>query len=158
MNTAYPRSAVFPGSFDPFTLGHYEIVQRALPLFDRLVIAIGSNSQKKTLYSLEKRLALIQKLFKDEPKVSVAAFGGLTAEFCREQKIPFLLRGLRSSADFDYEKSIAQLNHAINTEVDTVFLISSPHLSHISSTIVREIIMNKGDASAFVPAAIQADL
>ncbi|GIV32109.1 MAG: phosphopantetheine adenylyltransferase [Saprospiraceae bacterium] len=147
--------AVFPGSFDPITLGHEDIVRRALPLFDKIVIAVGVNSQKQTLFSLEQRLEWLRRVFEDEPRVEVTHFQGLTARFCLQIGARYLIRGLRNASDFDYEKTIAQLNSAIGQELETVFFISKPQYSHISSTIVREIIRGGGDVSAFVPAAIQ---
>jgi len=146
--------AVFPGSFDPITLGHVDLVKRAIPLFDKIVIAIGVNSQKKSFYSLEQRLEWLELIFKNEDKVFVDHFEGLTVNFCAQQNANFLLRGLRYASDFDYEKTISQLNRTIGDDIETVFLISQPQYSHISSTIVREIIKGKGDASPFVPEEI----
>lgn len=148
------KKAIFPGSFDPFHLGHLDILERALPLFEEIVIAIGENSSKKHLLPLQKRLDMLNKLFEDQTKVSIKSYSGLTAQFCHKEKIQYILRGLRSSSDFDYEKSIAQLNKAISPELETVFIISSPHLSHISSSIVREIMINQGDARQFLPKTI----
>lgn len=146
--------AVFPGSFDPITLGHVDLVKRAIPLFDKIIIAIGTNSQKKSFYSLEKRLEWLELIFKDDDKVFVGNFEGLTVNFCAEEQANFLLRGLRYASDFDYEKTISQLNKIIGKDIETVFLISQPQFSHISSTIVREIIKGNGDASPFVPKEI----
>ena len=146
-----PKIAVFPGSFDPITLGHAELVRRALPLFDKIIIAIGQNSQKSTLFSLEQRLAWIRACFADEPKVEVAYFEGLTAHYCLKVQAKYLVRGLRNASDFDYEKTISQLNSIVGGGIETVFFISEPRYSHISSTIVREIIKGGGDVSAFVP-------
>lgn len=147
--------AVFPGSFDPFTVGHEDILLRALPLFNEVVIAIGVNSAKKTLFSLEKRIELLNKLYENEPKIKVESYSGLTARYCDDRGISHIIRGLRSSTDFEYEKSISQLNTAISPNLETIFLISSPHLSHVSSSIVREIMINKGDARQFLPEAIR---
>jgi len=146
--------AVFPGSFDPITLGHVDLVKRAIPLFDKIIIAIGVNSQKKNFYSLEKRLEWLELIFKDDNKVFVDHFEGLTVNFCAKENANFLLRGLRYASDFDYEKTISQLNRTIGDNIETVFLISQPQYSHISSTIVREIIKGNGDASPFVPSQI----
>lgn len=146
--------AVFPGSFDPITVGHVELVQRALPLFDRIVVAIGINSQKKYLFSLEERLHWLREVFKDEPKVEVGQFEGLTAHYANQIGARYLLRGLRNASDFDYEKTISQLNTIVGDGVETIFLISQPAYSHISSTIVREIIKGGGDASPFLPEAL----
>lgn len=146
--------AVFPGSFDPITVGHVDIVRRALPLFEKVVIAIGVNSQKQTLFTLEQRLGWLKEVFRDEPRIEVKHFEGLTARFCQQIGARFLIRGLRNASDFDYEKTIAQLNSAIGQELETVFFISKPQYSHISSTIVREIIRGGGDVSAFIPREI----
>lgn len=145
------KKAIFPGSFDPFHLGHLDILERALPLFEEIVLAIGENSSKKYLFPLDRRLRMLNRLFEDEPKIVVKSYSGLTARFCQEENINHILRGLRSSNDFDYEKSIAQLNRAISPNLDTVFFISPPHLSHVSSSIVREIMINNGDARQFLP-------
>jgi pantetheine-phosphate adenylyltransferase len=152
------KVAVFPGSFDPITLGHIDLVNRSLPLFDKIVIAIGENSQKRTLFTLEQRMDWINEVFIDDPKVEVSHFTGLTVNFCKSINSNFLLRGLRNASDFDYEKTISQLNHIIGDNLETVFLISKPEFSHISSTIVREIIKGKGDVSQFVPTKISDQL
>lgn len=146
--------AVFPGSFDPITTGHVDLVKRAIPLFDKIIVAIGVNSQKKSLFSLDQRLEWLEIVFAKEESVSVANFEGLTVNFCEKQNANFLLRGLRYASDFDYEKTISQLNRTIGNNIETVFLISLPQYSHISSTIVREIIKGNGDASHFVPKEI----
>ena len=145
------KIAVFPGSFDPITIGHEDLVRRALPLFDQIIVAIGINSSKKYLFSLEQRLECIHTVFADEPKVVVRQFEGLTANFCKEANAKFLLRGLRNASDFDYEKTISQINTIIGDGVETFFLISQPNYSHISSTIVREVIKGGGDVSSFLP-------
>lgn len=152
------KIAVFPGSFDPVTVGHIDLVKRALPLFDKIIIAVGINSQKKSLYTLEQRLSWLQRVFKDMERIEIAYFEGLTANFCMKQEAKYLLRGLRNGSDFDYEKTISQLNFIIGYEIDTVFLISQPQYSFISSTIVREIIRGKGDVSKFVPELILDEL
>jgi len=143
--------AVFPGTFDPITLGHMEIVKRALPIFDKIIIAIGINDSKKTLFSLEQRVKWIEEVFRHEEKVVTDTFLGLPVDFCKSVESRFLLRGLRNAADFDYEKTISQLNHVLGEDIETIFLISRPKYSHISSTIVKEIIKAKGDASVFLP-------
>lgn len=145
------KIAVFPGSFDPITRGHVELVTRALPLFDKIIIAVGVNSNKKTLFSLEERMEWLEKVFADESKVEVDSFQKLTAHYCKRIGAKYLLRGLRNSSDFDYEKTISQLNSIIGEGLETIFLISRPQYSHISSTIVREIIKGGGDASPFLP-------
>lgn len=143
--------AVFPGSFDPITIGHEALVKRAIPLFDKIVVAIGVNDKKSYLFSLEQRLAWLEKVFENEPKVIISHYKGLTAHFCNEIGAEYLIRGLRNSSDFDYEKTISQLNFIIGKKLETMFLISEPAYSHISSTIVREIIKGKGDATPFLP-------
>ncbi len=149
-----PKTAVFPGSFDPLTLGHESIIRRALPLFDEIVVAIGINAEKKTLFPDEKRKAWIEKVFAGEPKVKVVSYTGLTIDLCRKMNSNYILRGLRTSADFEFERGIAQMNKAMLNSVETIFILSSPELSAITSTIVRDIVRNGGDASAFVPKGI----
>ncbi|MCW5907386.1 MAG: pantetheine-phosphate adenylyltransferase [Chitinophagales bacterium] len=151
------KIAVFPGSFDPITKGHSDIVLRSLPLFDEIIIAIGVNSQKQSLFSLEQRIAWIKQVFKEQPKVRVESYEGLTVNFCAKMQAGYLLRGIRSSADFEYEKTIAHLNHDMLPEVETVLILARPELSSISSTIVREIIRGKGKVEKFVPAEIAND-
>ena len=150
--------AVFPGSFDPITTGHVDLVMRALPLFDEVVVAIGVNSQKQTLFDLETRLTWLRQTFCAEPKVRVDFFERLTAHYCERIGARYLLRGLRNASDFDYEKTISQLNHIVGDGIETVFLIAQPAYTHISSTIVREIIKGGGSAASFVPAAIAEQL
>jgi len=145
------KIAVFPGSFDPITVGHVDLLIRAIPLFDKIVIAIGVNSQKKYLFDLDQRLKWLKEVFADYPTVEVTHFEGLTANFCKKLDAKYLLRGLRNASDFDYEKTISQMNNIVGDGIETIFLISNPEFSHISSTIVREIIKGKGDVSAFVP-------
>jgi len=145
------RIALFPGSFDPITKGHFEIVIKGLELFDTIVIGIGENSSKKTLYSVQQRTDMLQKVFADYPNVKIQSYSGLTIKFCKEIGAKFVLRGLRSGLDFEYEQSIAFANKELENDIETVFLLSSPSYSNISSTIVREIIRNNGDYSKFVP-------
>ena len=152
------KIAVFPGSFDPITVGHVDIVERAIPLFDEIIVAIGINSQKRYLFDLETRLEWIERVFADQDKVSVDQYEGLTVHFCKEKGAKYLLRGIRSAADFEYEKTIAHLNNAMQEELETILILSRPELSSISSTIVREIIRGKGDVSKFVPGQIIGDL
>ncbi len=149
------KIAVFPGSFDPITTGHVDLVRRALPLFDEIVVAIGVNSQKSALFNVDTRLSWISQCFADEPKVRADQFEKLTAHYCQRIGAKYLLRGLRNASDFDYEKTISQLNQIVGDGLETVFLISQPAYSHISSTIVREIIKGGGDASSFLPAVIK---
>jgi len=145
------KIAVFPGSFDPITTGHVDLIKRSLPLFDKIFVAVGVNSNKKTLFTLKTRLKWLHDVFEDEEKIEIAYFEGLTVEFCKSVDANYLIRGLRNSSDFDYEKTISQLNSVIGNGLETFFLISKPGFSHISSTIVREIIKAGGDASTFVP-------
>jgi pantetheine-phosphate adenylyltransferase len=148
------RIAIFPGSFDPITKGHENILQRALPLFDEIIIAIGKNSSKQSYFTLEQREKWIRQLFGKEPKVKVESYSGLTIEFCKKMNAKFILRGLRTSADFEFEKAIAQNNKIMYPDIETVFILPIPELSAINSTIVRDIIRNNGDASPFIPAGI----
>lgn len=148
------KVAVFPGSFDPITVGHVDIVDRALKTFDEIIVAIGSNNQKKYLFPLDQRISWLTKVFADRPRVKVDSFDGLTAHYCTAIGARFLIRGLRNASDFDYEKTISQLNFIVGKDLETVFFISRPAYSHISSTIVREIIKGDGDASPFLPSAI----
>lgn len=144
---------VFPGSFDPITLGHQDIILRALPLCDELIIAVGENSEKKYLFSLEERMEFISKTHAHNPKVRVESFQGLTINFCEKVNATALVRGLRNPADFEFEKSIAQMNRRLSG-VETLFLLTAADYSYISSSIVREIILHKGDYSSLVPEAV----
>jgi len=148
------RIAVFPGSFDPFTIGHEGIVRRGLSLFDEIIIAVGANALKKSYFSLETRKAMISRVFRDEPRVKVDHYEGLTVDYCRNKGARFILRGLRTAADFEFERAIAQVKKAMDNNVESVFLLTIPEHSPINSTIVRDIIRSGGDASRFVPAAI----
>ena len=142
--------AVFPGTFDPITMGHVSIVERALPLFDRIIIGMGVNNTKKTMFEQEQRLAWIRDAFKNSPQVEPIAFEGLTVDLCKRVGAGFIVRGLRNSTDHGYERSIALMNRQL-AGVETIFLPSAPEHAHISSTIVRELIANKADVSALVP-------
>ncbi|NNF02233.1 MAG: pantetheine-phosphate adenylyltransferase [Bacteroidia bacterium] len=148
------KVAVFPGSFDPITIGHVDIVERSLPLFDKVIVAIGENSQKKTLLTLKQRLEHINTVFKKHEKVEVSSYHGLTVNFCREHKANYIIRGIRSSSDFEYEKTIAHLNYAMEPGLETVLILARAELSSISSTIVREIIRGKGNVEKFIPAEL----
>jgi pantetheine-phosphate adenylyltransferase len=148
------RIAVFPGSFDPVTVGHASIVERALPLFDRLVIALGVNTTKKYMFPLEQRLAWLREAFKHLPNVEVMTYEGLTADLCQRLDAHYIVRGLRNSTDHGHERSIALMNHALRG-VETIFLPALPEHAHISSTIVRELIANKADVSPFVPGTVR---
>lgn len=150
------KKTVFPGSFDPFTLGHLDIVTRALPLFDEIVIAIGINADKKYMFSLEERVAFIKETFKDNSKVKVDTYQGLTFTFCQQIGAEFILRGLRNTTDYNFEQSIAQTNLNIGG-VESIFLVSSPNVANISSTIVRDIIRYKGDFHSLVPEAVRKE-
>jgi len=152
------KIAVFPGSFDPITLGHIDLVQRATKIFDKIIVAVGVNSSKKYLFDLDQRLKWLEEVFQEFPDVHVDSFTGLTVNFCKEKDANFLLRGLRNASDFDYEKTISQLNTIIGDNLETVFLISKPEFSHVSSTIVREIIKGSGDVSPFVPQNIVKEI
>lgn len=149
------KIAVFPGSFDPITAGHVDLVHRAVPLFDKVVVAVGINSKKQSLFSLEQRMQWLRDVFRDDKQVFVDSFEGLTVQYCKKIQAKYLLRGLRNASDFDYEKTISQLNYIIGNQIETIFLISRPEFSHISSTIVREIIIGRGDAKPFLPAAVE---
>jgi len=149
------RRAIFPGSFDPITLGHSDIIKRAVTLFDELVIAIGVNSEKKYMFSLEDRKRFIEECFKDEPKIKVVTYTGLTVNFCKEINANFILRGLRNPADFEFEKAIAHTNRSL-TEIETVFLLTSSGKSYISSSIVRDVIRINGDYTGLVPDSVKA--
>src|SRR5664280_1574496 len=148
------KIAVFPGSFDPFTIGHEAIILRALSLFDEIIVAVGANVMKKNFYSLETRKKMINKVFEDEPRVRVDHYDGLTVDFCKKNGAGYLLRGLRTSADFEFERAIGQVNRSLAPDIETVFLLTVPEHSFINSTIVRDIIKSRGNASKFVPAAI----
>ncbi|MBD8016958.1 MULTISPECIES: pantetheine-phosphate adenylyltransferase [Kaistella] len=151
------RVAVFPGSFDPITLGHYDIVERASPLFDKIIIAIGQNSQKKYMFSLEQRINFIKKTFEKFPNIEVDHFEGLTIDYCRSRDVKFILRGLRNPSDFEFEKAIAQTNRELthNNKVETIFLLTSASKAFISSSIVREIISFNGNYELLVPDSVR---
>ena len=148
------KKAIFPGSFDPITLGHTDIIERALPLFDKIILAIGTNSSKKYMFSLEERLAFLEKTFESEPKIEIRTYNGLTVDFCQSQDAKFILRGLRNAMDLEFEKSIGQTNYKMSG-IETVFLISSSGKSHISSTIVRDVINHGGDYQFMVPKVVR---
>lgn len=146
--------AVFPGSFDPVTVGHVSIVRRALPLFDRIVMAVGVNSTKKAMFAMEQRMNWLEEVFRGEAKVKVIQFDGLTVDMCRREGAGFILRGLRNGADHDHERAIAVMNRSIGG-VETIFLPAEAAHAHISSTIVRELIANRADVSALVPPVVR---
>ncbi len=150
------RLAVFPGSFDPITLGHYDIIHRGIPLFDKIIVAIGTNSEKKYMFSLEQRKHFLEETFKNEPKVEVDTYQGLTVEYCQKKGAHFILRGLRNPADFEFEKAIAHTNRTlVKGYLETVFLLTSSGKSYISSSIVRDVIRNGGDYTKLVPDAVR---
>lgn len=148
------RIAIFPGSFDPITIGHQDILKRVLPLFDEVIVAIGKNSSKQNYFPLEQRKAWVEKVFKNQPKVRVDTYTGLTVAYCKKMKADFIVRGLRTSADFEFEKAIAQNNKMMVPEVETIFILPVPEFSAINSTIVRDIVRNGGDATRFVPKGV----
>ena len=148
------KIAVFPGSFSPFSLGHKAVVDSALPLFDKVIIAVGNNPEKNQYFSIKERLKWINDVYKNMPNISVEQYEGLTVDFCKTVNANFIVRGLRDSRDFRFEKNIAQMNKKLNAEIETIFIITPPDLSHISSTILRDIIKNGGDISAFIPKEI----
>jgi len=148
------RRALFPGSFDPITLGHLDIIKRGVKLFDEVIVAIGVNSEKKYMFSLEDRKRFLEETFKEEPKVKIMTYKGLTIDFCKEINAQFILRGLRNPADFEFEKAIAHTNRKLS-KIETVFLLTAARTSYISSSIVREVIRNNGDYTVLVPDSVR---
>lgn len=149
------KIAVFPGTFDPITVGHEDIINRSSPLFDEIIVAIGINTKKTTLFPLETRIEWIQKTFENNPKITIQSYEGLTVDFCKKHNAKFLIRGLRNGSDFDYESHIAQLNKALWNDIETIFITSSPELSYISSTLVRDLIIHQADYQRYLPAGIR---
>jgi pantetheine-phosphate adenylyltransferase len=149
---------LFPGTFDPVTLGHIDIIIRAKPLFDNIVIGVGKNSSKSPMFSAEQRLQWFEDIFKDEPGISAAIYEGLTVNFCREIGAGFILRGIRYVSDFEYEKAIADANRTLDASIETVFLTGEPKFTSVASTIVRDILRNGGDASPFLPEVVVESL
>ena len=147
------KRAIFPGSFDPITLGHYDIIKRSLPLFDEIIIAIGVNADKKYMFPLEQRIKFIEQSFENNPQISVISYEGLTINLCKKMKANFILRGLRNPADFEFEKAIAHTNRKLS-KIETVFLLTAASTSFISSSIVRDVIRNGGDYKILVPEAV----
>ncbi len=145
------KIALFPGSFDPVTIAHVDILRRSVSLFDKVIIGIGKNSTKQPMLSLETRINILESVFIDEPKIVVDSYEGLTIEFCKQKGAKYMLRGIRTVSDFEYEKAIAQMNHALEPSIESIFILSNPGYSSISSTIVRDILRYKGDVSKFVP-------
>ena len=148
------KIAIFPGSFSPFTIGHQSIVDRALPLFDKIVISIGINSEKPQYFSIDKRMQWIKDVYNNNPKIDVKQYKGLTVDFCKKENANYILRGLRDSHDFKFEKNIAHMNKGLNPNIETIFIITPPEISHISSSIIRDIIKNGGNVSKFIPKEI----
>ena len=148
------KIAIFPGSFSPFTIGHQSIVDRALPLFDKIVISVGINSEKPQYFSIDKRMQWIKNVYNNNPKIDVKQYKGLTVDFCKKENANYILRGLRDSHDFKFEKNIAHMNKELNPNIETIFIITPPKISHISSSIIRDIIKNGGDISKFIPKEI----
>ncbi|MDX5429010.1 MAG: pantetheine-phosphate adenylyltransferase [Bacteroidota bacterium] len=149
------RIALFPGSFDPITLGHEDILRRAMPLFDKIIIAVGENANKAYMFSLQQRMDWIKEVFRDSNKIEVTHYQGLTVDFAKKAGANFLLRGIRNPADFEFEKSIAQANRQMVPELETIFLLTSARLAYISSSIVRDVIRHNGDHTLFVPSAVK---
>ncbi len=151
------KKAVFPGSFDPVTLGHLDIINRGLPLFDEIIVAIGVNAEKKYMFTLEDRKKFLEETFKDVPNIKVVDYKGLTIDLCERMDAAFILRGLRNPADFEFEKAIAHTNRKLS-KIETVFLLTSTNTSYISSSIVRDVIKNGGDYTLLVPEAVQTTI
>ncbi|MGV3765854.1 MAG: pantetheine-phosphate adenylyltransferase [Chitinophagaceae bacterium] len=152
------RICLFPGTFDPITLGHVDVIRRSLHLFDKIVVGIGTNTNKTPMFSDEQRLLWIKEIFADEPKVEAASYSGLTVHFCQSINAQYILRGIRYVADFEYEKTIADANRAMDPGIETIFLTCEPKYTSIASTIVRDILRNGGDASAFLPEIVVKSL
>lgn len=152
------RICLFPGTFDPVTLGHVDIIDRALPLFDKVVVGIGLNASKSVMFSPEQRVQWIQEIYKDEPKVEGAVYEGLTVNYCKEIGAKFILRGIRYVSDFEYEKTIADANRTLDKTIETIFLTGEPKFTSVASTIVRDIIRNGGDATLFLPDVVSQSL
>ncbi|MBN2638191.1 MAG: pantetheine-phosphate adenylyltransferase [Bacteroidales bacterium] len=148
------KIALFPGSFDPITLGHVSILKRAIPLFDKIIVAIGVNSSKQQMFSLEQRQNWIREVFVNEPAVEVQTYEGLTVDFCKQVEAQYILRGLRTAADFEFERGIGQVNKMLYPSLDTVFLLTEPKFTPISSSIVRDVYRNGGDISNMVPEVV----
>jgi pantetheine-phosphate adenylyltransferase len=150
------KRTIFPGSFDTLTLGHYDIIKRSVKLFDEIIVAIGINSDKKYMFSLDERQKFIEDAFKDEPKVTVVTYKGLTVDFCLKNNVEFILRGLRNPADFEFEKAIAHTNRDL-APIETVFLLTAASTSYISSSIVRDVIRNNGNYTLLVPDSVRVN-
>jgi len=151
------KTAIFPGSFDPFTLGHLDVLNSSLKLFDKVIIAVGNNALKKSLFSVEERLEMIENATRKINNVEIISYQGLTIDLCREQNVNFIVRGLRTTTDFEMESVVAQANSRMEPDIVTVFIPSSPCYSFISSTVVRDVLLNGGDASVFIPAEAEIE-
>jgi pantetheine-phosphate adenylyltransferase len=149
------RICLFPGTFDPITLGHVDVIKRSVSMFDKLIIAIGVNSQKAPMFSIEQRIAWINEIFKEYPQVTATSYEGLTINYCKEVGAQYMIRGIRYISDFEYEKAIADMNKILAPEIETIFLTCAPEYSTISSTIVRDVIRNGGDVRKIVPAEVK---
>jgi len=148
------KIAVFPGSFSPFSIGHQSVIEKALPLFDKIIISIGINSEKDQYFSIQERMQWIESVYVDNEKIETKRYEGLTVDFCKKEGANFILRGLRDSHDFKFEKNIAHMNKELDSSIETIFIITPPKLSHISSCLIRDIIKNGGDVSKFIPKGI----
>ena len=153
-----PRICLFPGTFDPVTLGHVDIINRAIPLFDKIYIGIGINSAKNPMFSAEQRMEWFKEIYKNEPRVESVVYDGLTVNYCRSIEANFILRGIRYVSDFEYEKAIADANRTLDRNIETIFLTGEPKYTSVASTIVRDIIRNGGDASPFLPDEVNISL
>jgi pantetheine-phosphate adenylyltransferase len=152
------RTAVFPGSFDPVTRGHESIIRRAVPLFDKVIVAIGGNAEKNSFFPLDIRVEWLRKIFNREPKIEITTYSGLTVDFCKEANAGYILRRLRTAADFEFERGIGQMNRLMVPDIETVFLLCEPEYASLSSSIVRDIIRNGGDVKQFVPKGIAVEI
>lgn len=148
------KVAIFPGSFDPITVGHESVIRRALSFFDKVIVAIGYNVSKNAFFSIDRRIEMIQRVFSDEPNVQIISYEGLTVDLCKKLNVNYIIRGLRTSADFEFERAVAQTNKAMAPNIDTVFLLTAPEHTSINSTIIRDILIHNGDPSQFIPSSI----
>ena len=158
MKSAINRIGLFPGTFDPITIGHQDIINRSLPLFDKLFIGIGRNVNKEPMFTVEQRLDWIREIYKDNPKVEAVAFEGLTVRCCQQVGAHFIIRGIRYVNDFEYEKAIADMNRSLDHEIETIFLTCLPQYTSVASTLVRDVLRNGGDAMQFLPQAVAESL
>ena len=145
------KIAIFPGSFSPFSIGHQSVIAQTIPLFEKIIIAIGINSEKEQYFSIEERLDWINTIYKHNKKIEVKRYEGLTVDLCKQENAHYIIRGIRDSHDFKYEKNIAQMNKDLNKDIETIFVVSPPEFSHISSSLIRDVIKNGGDVKKFIP-------